>query len=80
MAYRKKGLKKTNDFKVRLSDDEQSLVDRAVDIDGGQRAVLAREIILNWAKNTIANALPHQIARQNFGVVDPDGEIKYRFA
>jgi|TARA_R100000656_G_scaffold120069_1_gene94197 uncharacterized protein (DUF1778 family) len=80
MAYRNKRQKKTNEVKVRFSDEEQSLIDRAVDIDGGQRAVISRELILRWAAEKLANAPAALIARQNFGVVNPDGEIKYRFA
>lgn len=80
MAYRNKRHKKTNEVKVRFSDEEQVLIERAVDIDGGQRAVIARELLMRWAVEIVAAAPSEIIARQNFGVVEPDGEIKYRFA
>jgi uncharacterized protein (DUF1778 family) len=79
MAYRNKRHKKTNEVKVRFSDEEQSLIERAVDIDGGQRAVIARELLMRWAAEVISCAPSEIIARQNFGIVKPDGEIKYRF-
>lgn len=80
MAYRNKRQKKTNEVKVRFSDEEQALIDRAVDVDGGQRAVISRELILRWAADVLACAPAAILARQNFGIVNPDGEIKYRFA
>jgi uncharacterized protein (DUF1778 family) len=80
MAYRNKRQKKTNEVKVRFSDEEQSLIDRAVDLDGGQRAVISRELILRWAADIVSCAPAALLARQTFGVVNPDGEIKYRFA
>lgn len=71
--------KKTERFKLSLSEPEIELIDIATSIDGGQRAVIAREVLLDWARSTIAAArlIP---GRASFGVVDTDGEIKYRFA
>lgn len=71
--------KKTERFKLSLSEEEIQLIDIALDIDGGQRAVIARDVLLEWAKATIATAR-HMPGRASFGVVNPDGEIKYRFA
>ena len=80
MAYRNKRKKKICEVKVRFSEEELELLNRAVDVHGGQRGVISRKQILRWAAETIASAPAAILARQNFGIVNPDGEIKYRFA
>ncbi len=69
---------KNERFKLSLSIDELELLDLAAEIDGGQRAVIAREILMDWARSVVAKARDMQ-GRASFGVVDVDGEIKYRF-
>jgi hypothetical protein len=79
IMYKNPRKKKTERFKLSLSEAELLLVDSAVEIDGGERAVIAREILLDWAHTVIACA--HKIQRKPaLGIVEADGEIKYRFA
>ena len=40
---------RTHEVKVRLSDEENDLITALVNISGGQKAVLCREIILHGA-------------------------------
>jgi uncharacterized protein (DUF1778 family) len=77
--YKNPRQKKTERFKLSLSEAELELLDVAAEIDGGQRAVIAREILLDWARSVVEKArLIH--GRASFGVVGDDGQIKYRFA
>lgn len=77
--YHDPARKKTERFKLSLSSEELELLDLAAEIYGGQRAVIAREILMDWARSVVAAArsLP---GRASFGVVSDDGQIKYRFA
>lgn len=77
--YKNPRQKKTERFKLSLSEAELELLDIAAEIDGGQRAVIAREILLDWARSVVEKARFIQ-GRASFGVVESDGEIKYRFA
>lgn len=80
--YSNPSRKKTNRFKVSLSDFEQREVDAAVEIDGGERAVIARELLMSWAKSVIHSAQPQKIngSQPGIGIVNPDGGIRYRLA
>ena len=77
--YKNPRNKKTERFKLSLSEKELELLDIAAEIDGGQRAVIAREILLDWARSVVEKARSLH-GRASLGVVDPDGGIKYRFA
>ncbi len=77
--YHDKRKKKTERFKLSLSAAEVELLDIAAEIDGGQRAVIAREILMDWARSVVEKAR-HLHGRASFGVVDSEGDIKYRFA
>lgn len=70
---------KTERFKLSLSEVESEVVEIALEIDGGQRAAIARDLLMNWAR-TVIDKSRHLHGRASLGVVDSDGEIKYRFA
>lgn len=62
--YRNESKKKTNRFKVSLSDYELNEIAMAVQIDGGEQAVIARELLVNWARNVIRGVREKQIEKQ----------------
>lgn len=56
---------RSNVIKVRLSDEEAALIDALVNYNGGQKAVLVREMILEQAASVLGmNDTPnvHQMA------------------
>jgi hypothetical protein len=65
-------------FKLSLSELELEQLRAAVEIDGGEQAVIARELLLDWARTVIRIA--REKSQTNLGVVNLDGAIKYRFA
>lgn len=79
MAYKNRRFKKTVEIKVRLDAQEQAESDIALEITGQQRAVVMRELYVEYCRNVIRNARA-SLGRAAFGIVNQDGDIKYRFA
>ena len=80
MAYRNKGFKKTKSLTVKASQIEYDEIALAVEISGGEFSPSVRDAALAWARTVITESRKKQISgKACFGVVDGDGEIKYRF-
>lgn len=78
--YSNQSKKRVNRTKISLSDQDLQLIDAAVEIDGGQRAVIARDLLTNWARSVIQSARANGTAsiKSSIGIVNSDGGIRYR--
>jgi chromosome segregation and condensation protein ScpB len=79
MSYKHRRYKKLLEYKVRLDEQENAESEIALELTGGQRAVITRQLYVEYCRNVIRNAR-NSLGRAAFGIVNPDGDIKYRFA
>lgn len=79
MSYSDPDLIRNIEIKIRVNKYEFNDLVLANDLDGGQLRTNLRERSVSWAQGVLANAPAHIKARRSFGIVRPDGEIKYRF-
>lgn len=77
--YQDPNLIRDKNLRLYFNEYELHEINLATGIDGGQRAEVLRNMALSWARGVIASTPEHVIARKSFGVVRPNGEIKYRF-
>ena len=80
--YSNQSKKRVNRTKISLSDQDVQLIDAAVEIDGGQRAVITRDLLINWARSVVQSARANGTApiKSSIGIVSHDGGIRYRLA
>lgn len=79
MTYQDPSFIRAKPLRLYFNEHELKELNLAIGIHGGQRAEVLRGHALNWARNVIASAHSHEIARQQLGLVTLDGDIKYRF-